>query len=69
MNISRKYRERNGCLVLLQDKEDGGQWIYRIWYSPHVDQLPHCLGKKRDELHPIMDNVLDSNKPIMSECK
>jgi len=22
-------------------------------------------GKKRDELHPIMDNVLDNSKPIM----
>ena len=42
---------------------DNGYTEYGILHMlTHYNTI---TGKKRDELHPIMDNVLDNSKPIM----
>jgi hypothetical protein len=42
---------------------DNGYTAYGILHM--LTNFNTITGKKRDDLHPIMDNVLDSSKPIM----
>lgn len=42
---------------------DNGYTAYGILHM--LTNFNTITGKKRDDLHPIMDNVLDNSKPIM----